>query len=89
MGGDSPGEEGGKHAPGRADGISKGPEAGLAEGFQGLKEGHPRGVEGGWWVEARSPRCQAHGHSKVCGFAPWTGSSEITSQAAACSGLCF
>lgn len=48
MGGDSPGEEGGKHAPGRAGGINKGPEAGLAESFQGLKEGHPKGMEGAW-----------------------------------------
>lgn len=31
-----------------AGGINKGPEAGLAESFQGLKEGHSKGMEGGW-----------------------------------------
>lgn len=44
---------------------------------EGQKEGHPQGVEGGWWVEAVSQRPQAHGHDKEDGLALWMGSSEL------------
>lgn len=56
-------------------------------GFQRQKEGHPQGVEGGWWVEAVSQTLEAHGHDKADGLALWMGSIELIGQRAACSGL--